>query len=158
MNFSKLFLDKYDKPFCSRYFAPSLIPTLKLSFKSMMNLNKCVLKQLNMKPITLASEITVSKPADPKTNLTQLCNCDLLLFADYHNLKIKGVCDSIFNTLTCNNTNYQDPCKNLTQFDCVPIFSSTTTSTTPRRTTSGGSRLSFNSLSFLLVLFSFLTF
>jgi len=95
-----------NKAFCSRYsMDPLVITSLKLTFNSMKNMNKCLLTQIknsdwNPKRI----QIIVNEPSltdiASGASYGDICNCDFVLFADKLGIEIRGVCAE-FNISRC---------------------------------------------------------
>lgn len=110
------FIKYGSRSFCSRYTNSSQIHNINLSYRSMKNLHKCLLKQLKT---SFVSRVSLKvQPNDNIFDYSDVCSCDLKSFAFSLNIDLLGICvsfndacsrsaiDSINNEQQCSTTNY----------------------------------------------------
>jgi Leucine-rich repeat (LRR) protein len=107
------------KSFCSRNGSQSEIQNIIMSYASMKNMNLCVLKQLNSSMISRVSlKVQPSLKELLGTDYTDVCNCDLKMFAARHNIELTGACLLVDSPCRIPSVNFNKYACQDYQFDC----------------------------------------
>ena len=86
-------IDTFDRrSFCSRNSNATEILALDVSFESMKNFNKCLLKQLTSH-ISPKIVLRIGLPIENVKNYTSVCTCPLRMYAAKLNVEVSGACD-----------------------------------------------------------------
>ena len=106
-----------NKTFCSRFTNTSEIHGIMLSYKTMKNFNFCMLTQLKSHIVSRISFKVQPSLENLNANYSDVCKCELKLFAAMHNIDLTGVC-TIFNTPPCNHVKNFDSKICMKKYDC----------------------------------------
>jgi hypothetical protein len=123
------------KAFCSRYSQRNEISGLEIDSSSLINLNKCTIKQMRPFNDSLFKTMIKVISVDPLSD-KHACNCTLINFLRYFNFDIGGVCSNA----DCPIKKIADDCKTSNLYACdnstIPLTTTTTSATTTLTTTS----------------------
>lgn len=114
-----------NRSFCSRFSNFSEISKLDVSFDSMKRLDNCVLKQVSS-VLTSRVLLYVGLTEQLLFNNSDVCNCNLKMFAASHRIDLIGACAE--SALECDKLYLSDSdCANKKQFECDSFLGLTKT-------------------------------